>query len=341
MRPDAIYMHRALELAVNGLGSVSPNPLVGCVVVCDNKMIGEGWHMQYGGPHAEVNAINSVLDKPALKDSVVYVTLEPCSHYGKTPPCADLLIQCKVKGAIICNADVNPLVSGQGVAKLRNAGIDVEENFLSEVGEEMNRRFFTFFRKGRPYIILKWAQTTDGFIARENFESKWISNELSRKLVHKWRGEEDAVMVGGNTAHYDNPRLNVRSWEGKDPVRIVIDRKLRLSKNMNLLDGSQKTIVYNMLENHMMDNLEYVKLPEENFLQGLFSDLYHKRIQSVMVEGGAALMNELIGLNLWDEARVFRSDIVFGKGIAAPKLPIAEVSVEDILGDSLFFYRNR
>lgn len=341
MRPDAIYMHRALELAVNGLGSVSPNPLVGCVVVCDNKMIGEGWHMQYGGPHAEVNAINSVLDKPALRDSVVYVTLEPCSHYGKTPPCADLLIQCKVKRAIICNADVNPLVSGQGVAKLRNAGIDVEENFLSEVGEEMNRRFFTFFRKGRPYIILKWAQTADGFIARENFESKWISNELSRKLVHKWRGEEDAVMVGGNTAHYDNPRLNVRSWEGKDPVRIVIDRKLRLSKNMNLLDGSQKTIVYNMLENHMMDNLEYVKLPEENFLQGLFSDLYHKRIQSVMVEGGAALMNELIGLNLWDEARVFRSDIVFGKGIAAPKLPIVEVSVEDILGDSLFFYRNR
>lgn len=340
-RSDAVYMRRALELAANGLGSVSPNPLVGCVIAHNGRTIGEGWHMRFGGPHAEVNAVNQVRDRSALKDSVVYVTLEPCSHYGKTPPCADLLIECKVKKVVVCNADVNPLVSGRGIAKLRNAGIKVEENFLAEEGEEINRRFFTYFRKRRPYIVLKWAQTADGFIARENYESRWISNELSRKLVHKWRGEEDAVMVGSNTAHYDNPRLNVRDWTGRNPVRIVVDRHLRLSRNLNLFDGSQRTIVYNLRESRAEGNLEYAALDEGNFLQELFSDLYRKQVQSVMVEGGATLLNELIRLDLWDEARVFRSKVVFGKGVAAPDLGGAEISSEDILGDSLYCYRNR
>ena len=200
-------MQRALELARLGLGNVSPNPMVGCVIVKDGKIIGEGHHEQYGGPHAEVNAVQAVKDQSLLPQSTAYVTLEPCSHFGKTPPCADLLVRHQVKRVVICNEDPNPLVAGQGIERLRNAGIEVEIGLLREEGRVLNRRFFTAFEKKRPYVILKWAQTTDGFVARENYDSKWISNTYSRQLVHKWRAEEDAILVGTNTARYDNPSL--------------------------------------------------------------------------------------------------------------------------------------
>jgi diaminohydroxyphosphoribosylaminopyrimidine deaminase / 5-amino-6-(5-phosphoribosylamino)uracil reductase len=339
-KEDIMFMERALELAKLGLGAVSPNPMVGCVIVHDGKIIGEGWHRKYGGPHAEVYAIEMVKDKSLLANSTVYVSLEPCSHYGKTPPCAELLVGHKVKRVVVCNKDINPLVSGKGIEIVRAAGIEVEENILSGKGEEVNKRFFTFFGKQRPYIILKWAQTADGFLARENFDSKWISNELSRKLVHKWRSEEDAVMVGANTASYDNPSLNVRDWSGRDPLRIVIDRTLRLPKNLNLFDGKQPTMVYNLHEEKEEQNLLYVKLAKDNFLNHLLHDLYYRKIQSVMIEGGSVILKEFIRKGLWDEGRVFVSGQRFGNGIEAPAMVQLGDRAEELLGDRLYYYRN-
>jgi len=210
MTPDELFMQRALELAQLGIGYVSPNPRVGCVIVHENKIIGEGWHQKFGEVHAEVNAINSVNDQSLLKESIVYVNLEPCSHFGKTPPCVDLLIEHHVKKVVIGNLDINPLVQGQGIKKLKDAGIETITGVLEKEGHELNKRFFTFIEKQRPYIILKWAQTSDEFIAQKNFESKWISNEFSRQLVHRWRSEEDAVLVGTRTASHDNPSQTVR-----------------------------------------------------------------------------------------------------------------------------------
>ncbi len=240
MTSDELFIQRTFELAQSGIGQVSPNPRVGAVVVHDEKIIGEGWHKKYGEAHAEVNAIHSVKDQSLLQESTIYVNLEPCSHFGKTPPCADLLIRHQVKKVVVCNNDPNPLVSGQGIAKLLNAGIEVVTGVLETEGRKLNKRFFTFVEKQRPYIILKWAQTVDGFVARENYESKWISNDFSRQLVHQWRSEEDAVLVGTKTAAHDNPKLDVRDWSGRNPVRVVIDRFLRLSATLHLFNKKQK-----------------------------------------------------------------------------------------------------
>jgi diaminohydroxyphosphoribosylaminopyrimidine deaminase/5-amino-6-(5-phosphoribosylamino)uracil reductase len=313
-----LFMQRALELATCGLGHVSPNPLVGCVIVHEGKIIGEGWHKKYGEAHAEVEAVNAVADKTILKNSTLYVNLEPCSHFGKTPPCADMLIRESVKRVVIANLDTNPLVSGEGVKKLKAAGIEVITGKLSEEGRWLNRRFFTSMEKQRPYIILKWAETSDGFVARENYDSKWISNDLSRQLVHKWRTEEDAVLVGMHTTKYDNPLLNVRHWTGRNPVRIVIDRFLKLSPPLHVFDGSQKTICYNLVRDEEQQNLVFRKLEAENFLNHLVHDLYHQKIQSVIVEGGAQVLQAFIDADLWDEAKVFTSAIKFEKGIKAP-----------------------
>lgn len=339
MTKDHTYMRRALELASNGLGNVSPNPMVGCVIVCDDKIIGEGWHMKYGEAHAEVNAINSVKDKSLLQRSTVYVTLEPCSHHGKTPPCADLLIKSKVKKVVIANVDSNPLVGGKGIEKLKAAGIEVETGLLDEEGRELNKRFFTFIEKKRPYVILKWAQTADGYIARKDYDSKWISGEESRKLVHKWRSEEDSIMVATHTAKYDNPRLDVRDWSGESPVRIVIDKKLELPASLNLFDGSVKTLCYNMVKNDKLDNVEYVKVDEQDMLDNILSDLYNRNIQSLIVEGGAALHKNFIDEYIWDEARVFVSPNTFGGGIDAARISLPYK--EELIGeDKLLVYRN-
>lgn len=315
-----IYMRRALELALNGLGAVSPNPLVGCVIVHDGKIIGEGWHKKFGAPHAEVNAIAAVEDKSLLKESTLYVNLEPCSHTGKTPPCADLIIRNETGSVIIANHDINPLVAGNGIKKLREAGIAVVTDILAQQGHALNIRFFTWMEKKRPRIILKWAETADGFIARKNNDSRWVSDAFSRQLVHKWRSEEDAILVGSGTAWYDNPMLNVRDWSGRDPVRIVIDRYLKLGANQNLFSGLQKTICYNLVKDEERKNLSYVMLKPEGFLPALVQDLYGKNIQSVMVEGGAHILDSFIKLNLWDEARVFISPHEFQQGIPPPRL---------------------
>jgi diaminohydroxyphosphoribosylaminopyrimidine deaminase/5-amino-6-(5-phosphoribosylamino)uracil reductase len=280
-------MLRAMELAQLGIGMVSPNPRVGCVIVADGRIIGEGWHQKYGDAHAEVNAVHSVEDKTLLKGSTVFVNLEPCSHFGKTPPCADLLVQHQVKRVVISNLDVNPLVAGKGIEKLRSAGIEVLTGMLEQQGEELNQRFFTFFKKKRPYIILKWAQTADGFLARSNFDSKWISNQYARQLVHKWRAEEDAVLVGTGTAAHDNPSLTVRDWSGRNPKRIVIDRFLRLPKTLHLFDQSADTICYNLLKQEEKNHLVFAKLSEKDFIRDLVNDLHARNVQSIIVEGGA------------------------------------------------------
>lgn len=317
---DIHFMQRALELAKNGLGRVSPNPMVGCVVVHQGRIIGEGWHRQYGGPHAEVNAIDSVQDQALLPESSVYVSLEPCSHWGKTPPCADLLVKKKVKEVVVCNTDSNPLVSGGGLQKLNEAGIGVRWGILEREGRWLNRRFFTFMEKKRPYIILKWAQTADHFMARGNYNSKWISNPFARKLVHMWRAEEPAIMVGRQTVQYDNPQLNVRDYpaEGRDPLRVIIDRQLSLNHDYKIFDRQQPTVCYNLHKNDEQEKLAFVKLSEENFLSEMMQDLHRRGIQSMIVEGGPALLELLLAQNLWDEARIFTAQKTFGEGIRAP-----------------------
>lgn len=336
---DELYMRRALELATLGQGRVSPNPMVGCVIVHHNQIVGEGWHRKYGDWHAEVNAVNDVTDQSLLRESTVYVTLEPCSHHGKTPPCADLLVQHQVKRVVICNVDTNPLVGGQGIAKLREAGIAVQTGVMATEGRWLNRRFFTFIEQNRPYIILKWAETADGFIARKNQDSKWISSPLSRMLVHRWRAEETAIMVGTNTALHDNPQLNVRDWSGNNPLRIVVDLSLRLPGSLRLFDGRQPTICYNLLKNDQRNNLQFVQVQtRDTLLTEIIQDLYARKIQSLIVEGGSALLNSFIAQQWWDEIRLFKSPQTFGSGIAAPVFQGNLLNVNEVTGDRLFCY---
>lgn len=337
---DLQYMQRALELAEKGRATVSPNPMVGCVIVHEGKIIGEGWHRQYGEAHAEVNAVNSVEDKSLLPESTCYVTLEPCSHHGKTPPCSDMLVHNRLKRVVIAIEDSHPLVKGKGIARMKAAGIEVSCGLLEKEARQLNARFFTAIERQRPYVILKWAQTADGFIARKNYDSKWISNSKSRQQVHHWRAQEDAIMVGTNTAHYDNPRLNVRGLEGDNPVRVVIDRSLRLSQELNLFDHQQPTICYNLRKDERSENLDFVKLPEADFLEMLFEDLKQRKIRSVLIEGGSQLLHNLIIEGLWDEARVFSSSARFEEGITAPILNLQETECQTIDGDQLNIYHN-
>ena len=338
---DQHFMMRAFHLALRGAGNVSPNPMVGCVIVKKGEIIGEGWHEKYGEAHAEVNAVKSVKDPLTLKGSTVYVTLEPCAHHGKTPPCADLLVRHEVGKVIIANKDPFPFVNGGGIRRLEEAGILVEMGFLEKEGRRINQRFFSYFEKKRPYIILKWAQTADGFVARENFDSKWISNDKSRKLVHKWRSEEDSILVGTSTARYDNPSLTVREWNGENPMRLVIDKNLKLDKSLNLFDQSTSTVCYNLHKNETQENLEYVQVSRENLLADILSDLYARRVQSLFVEGGSKLLQSFFDQGLWDEARVFTSKHKFEKGIKAPLVNAANLVSESlVLNDRVSLYVN-
>ncbi len=319
-------MRRALELATLGRGQVSPNPMVGCVIVHDatQRIIGEGWHQRYGEAHAERNAVQAVQpdDLGLLPDSTAYVTLEPCSHYGKQPPCANLLIETGIGRVVCCNDDPNPLVGGRGFAKLEQAGICVERGVLADEGRLLNARFFTFMEQQRPYIILKWAETSDGYMGAPGGQPVQISGPLSQRLVHRWRGEEDAIMVGTNTARNDNPRLNTRLWPGKNPIRIVIDRHNTLPPYLHLFDGAQQTIVIS-----------------EAGLSGGLASLVEQNITSVLVEGGAALLTSFLSEGLWDELRVFRSPAMLGDGIKAPTVRGRLVSREMIGADELTIYR--
>ncbi|MDP2413631.1 bifunctional diaminohydroxyphosphoribosylaminopyrimidine deaminase/5-amino-6-(5-phosphoribosylamino)uracil reductase RibD [Daejeonella sp.] len=321
------YLQRCIDLARLGAGSVSPNPMVGSVIVCDDKIIGEGYHRVYGQAHAEVNAINQVFEthdnaKELLKRSTIYVNLEPCSHFGKTPPCADLIISNEIPRAVIGCRDPFDQINGKGIEKLRNAGIDVVEGVLTEQCIDLNKRFFTRIQKQRPYIILKWAQTSDGFFAPADKSQKWISSQNAKQLVHRWRTEEDAVLVGKNTALADNPRLNSREWPGRDPTRIVIDRRLELPEDLNVFDQSQDTIIFNEQKTDLVDRIKYLELEDfDNLLPQLIAyQLYLMDIQSLIVEGGAETLNLFIKAGLWDEARVFTSPQNWNSGIPAPKL---------------------
>ena len=336
MNPS-LFMRRAIELAEEGKGKVRPNPLVGCVIVHQGKIIGEGYHAQYGGPHAEVNAIASVSDPKLLADATAYVSLEPCSHWGKTPPCANLLIEKGIKSVVIATLDPNPLVAGKGVKLLEEAGISVQVGLLEQEARWQNRRFFCQIEQQRPYIILKWAQTTDGFVARENFDSKWISGAQSRQLVHQWRAEEQAILVGKNTALHDNPRLNVRDWTGSDPIRVVLDSRLELPADLHLFDQQVPTLCYNTLKSKKLTNLEWVQLPQLS-LEALLADLHARQIQSVLIEGGSQTLNQFLAAGLWDEARVFTAPIHFERGIAAPKLTQTPAESHAIGEDQLDIY---
>lgn len=342
-----IFMHRALQLAQHGRGAVSPNPMVGCVIVHDlgnvptGRILGEGWHERYGGPHAEVNAIRAVLpaDEVLLPDSTAYVTLEPCSHFGKTPPCADLLVAKKVGRVVCCNDDPNPLVSGRGFAKLRAAGIEVVTGFLAEQGRVLNARFFLFFEQKRPFIILKWAETADGFMGGVGARPVAVSGLLARRLVHRWRGEEDVILVGTTTARNDNPRLNVRHWPGTSPVRIVLDRSLTLPTDLHLFDGSQPTRVYHnptVRSPAEQPNLSYI--PADS-LTNLLTDLHQQRIQSVLVEGGAQTLTSFLEADLWDEIRLFRSPDSLQAGVRAPQVRGQLVERQQVGDDTLLVYQ--
>ncbi len=335
---DQLFMRRALELAEWGRGSVSPNPMVGCVIVHEGKIIGEGYHQHYGEPHAEVNAVRSVENQKLLQESTAYVTLEPCAHWGKTPPCANLLVEKRLKKVVIAAFDSNPLVGGKGIEILKNAGIEVVTGVLEKEPRWQNRRFFTQIEKQRPYVILKWAQTQDGFVAREDFSSKWISGSQSRQLVHKWRAEEDAILVGKNTALYDNPSLTVRDWVGKNPLRIVLDSKLELPEDLRLFDGNTPSICYNSRKSESQKNLEFINLGADFSIGDILKDLHSRKIQSLLVEGGSSVLSQFLVAGLWDEARVFTGKARFELGIPAPTLNQNPSETLSIGEDSLNIY---
>lgn len=342
---DELYMRRALELARLGSGYTCPNPMVGCVVVHEGRIIGEGWHQAYGGPHAEVNAIARVQDKRLLPKSRVYVTLEPCSHFGKTPPCADLLISSGVRDVVICNTDPNPKVAGQGIRKLSEAGAKVRVGILEDEGLALNKRFFTSHTLHRPYILLKWAESADGFISGPDNEQVQISGPLSRRLVHKYRAEEQAIMVGSHTAACDNPRLDTRFWPGNHPLRVVIDRQLQLPESLHLFDKSQPTVVYTYKKQEQThQNLHYAQLREgESLLAQIMQDLHRRHVLSLLVEGGAYLIKSLLKENLWDEAICFKSQsCMLHNGTPAPGMAQNQLlALEKAGADLLLHYRNQ
>lgn len=337
-------MNRCLELAKKGIGTTRPNPSVGAVIVYDNKIIGEGFTSRYGGPHAEVNAIQSVKDYSLLKKSTMYVTLEPCSHFGKTPPCANLIVKNEIPNVVIGVIDTNSLVAGKGVEILKKAGCNVKVGVLEEACKTHHKRFFTVQNKKRPYIILKWAQTRNNFLAPiEKKEKKpvWISNEYSKQLVHKWRSEEHSILVGTNTAIEDNPLLNVRSWYGNNPIRILIDRDLKVSNDCHLLDKKIKTIIITEKEKQNEENLIFERIDFSESIAQQISDILQKhKIQSVIIEGGTKTLQTFIDANLWDEARVFIGENEFINGIKAPVLKSVVTFEEKIKSDTLRTYIN-
>lgn len=320
-------MQRCLDLAILGAGKVSPNPMVGAVIVHNNRIIGEGYHQQYGQAHAEVNAVNDALTNSnnagdLLQESTIYVSLEPCAHYGKTPPCADLIIKHSIPHVVVGCRDPFPQVDGKGIEKLQVAGIEVTLGVLEDECRFINRRFFTKVQQHRPYVILKWAETQDGFFAPDDSRQFWITGTESRKLVHQWRGEEDAILVGKNTAAIDNPQLNVRFGTGRSPKRVVIDRKLELNHELYIFDQSVETLVFNEIKTDIDGKIKYIAL--ENFDRYvphyILYQLYLQDIQSLIIEGGAYTLNAFIEAGLWDEARVFTGAISLNSGINAPKI---------------------
>jgi riboflavin biosynthesis protein RibD len=320
---DEIYMQRCIQLALNGQRNVSPNPMVGAVVVYNNKIIGEGYHIRCGEAHAEVNAIRSVKDASKLKESTIYVSLEPCSHYGKTPPCADLIIETRIPRIVIGCKDPFVKVSGNGIKKLKEAGREVKVGVLEKECMGLIRNFIVFNTLHRPYIILKWAESADGFldVMRSGGKPAILSTELTSMLVHKKRAMADAIMVGSQTAILDNPSLTVRSWYGKNPVRIVLDKHLILPTTLQLFDRSTPTRVYTIKEHVNSKNLEYITLKDDsNLLPQIMEDLYRNGLQTLLVEGGSKLLQSFINDGMWDEIFVEKSRMKLISGVKSPEI---------------------
>jgi diaminohydroxyphosphoribosylaminopyrimidine deaminase/5-amino-6-(5-phosphoribosylamino)uracil reductase len=308
-------MNRCLVLAKKGRAKAAPNPMVGCVIVHEGEIIGEGYHEQYGGPHAEVNAVASVKDPSLLKASTLYVNLEPCAHFGKTPPCADLIIEKEIPKVVIGCVDSFSKVCGAGIARMKSQGTEVITGVLEKESRQLNKRFFTFHEKKRPYIILKWAESSDGFIApAQQQQAFWMTGKEAKKTVHQWRAEEMAILIGKNTALADNPSLTVREVEGKNPIRLLIDKKASLTKELALFqgEGDAYALTEKAKENHQL------AVDFQNFLPSLMQVLHSKGIQSLIVEGGAITLQQFIDADLWDEARVFTAPIELKDGVNSP-----------------------
>jgi diaminohydroxyphosphoribosylaminopyrimidine deaminase / 5-amino-6-(5-phosphoribosylamino)uracil reductase len=338
---DAHYMQRCIQLAMNGSGFTAPNPMVGSVIVHNDTIIGEGWHKEYGKEHAEINALSSVKDHSLLSESTLYVNLEPCSHYGKTPPCSDAIIKSGLKKVVIGMQDPFSEVNGRGISRLKEAGIEVVSGVEETACRKLNKRFITFHEKQRPYIILKWAESADGFIGRPGERVK-VSNDYTQVLVHRWRSEEVGIMVGTTTVLNDNPRLDARFWNGRNPVRITIDRELKLKEDLNIFDGSQPTLIFTYKEKESGNNCSFITLKRnENELIQIMQFLYGHNLQSVLVEGGSILLNTFINNAVWDEARVIHAPVTLNSGITAPAFDHSVSHSEKSGDDVINFYYNK
>ncbi|MET4080428.1 diaminohydroxyphosphoribosylaminopyrimidine deaminase/5-amino-6-(5-phosphoribosylamino)uracil reductase [Pedobacter sp. UYP30] len=345
---DEVYMSRCLDLAKLGIAEVSPNPMVGCVIVLDDVIIGEGYHKKFGEAHAEPNAVLAVFEHygekatEMLREATVYVNLEPCAHFGKTPPCAHLLVKHAVKKVMIGNTDPFSGVNGLGIKKLKEAGIEVVVNILEEECRDLNIRFFTRIEKQRPYIILKWAETANGYFGPIEEKQRWISGDLAKRLTHKWRAEEDAILVGKNTALIDNPALNVRNWVGNNPVRLLIDKDLKVPTSNLLFNDAAKTLIFNEVKTDIIGNVHYIEMEDMQYYlpQKICFQLYLMDIQSVIVEGGLNLLNQFLDGNLWDEARVFKASAAWKDGLRAPQIRAEIVETTNLGDDKLSIYKN-
>ncbi len=346
-KQDMEFMDRCLELAHKGLGNTAPNPMVGCVLVAGGRIIGQGYHREYGKAHAEVNAIQSVKKSELLASSTLYVNLEPCSHHGKTPPCSELILDKGIPRVVVGNMDPNKTVSGKGISRLADHGVEVSVGIREKECLELNRRFFTYHVNNRPYIILKWAETKDGFIDRERTPGtsgniNWITGTMERQLVHKWRSEEQAILVGTRTVLTDDPELTARDWSGRQPLRLAIDRKGILPGSLKLLDGKTPTVIFSERALKPAENILRIKLAgDPDMLDGILDFLYNNEIQSLIVEGGRATLEGFIKRNLWDEARVFTGDQLFRRGIRAPSLETDTSEKHQIAGSMLSIFRNQ
>lgn len=339
-----VYMGKCLELALKGQGTVAPNPLVGAIIVHNNIIIGEGFHEHFGEAHAEVNAISSVKDKSLLKDSTIYVNLEPCSHFGKTPPCSDLIIRSEIPHVVIGAIDDNEKVAGKGIEKLKKAGVKVEINILKKECIELNKRFYKFHNKGLPFVILKWAESSDGFISRTkedvlNGKKNWITGEESQLFVHKQRAMEQAILIGVNTAIYDNPALTTRLVDGNSPLRVIVCTEPLKDYSLKILNDQNPTLIFNRKLDDKLKNKEWVKFDGD--LKTVLKELVKRGVQSVLIEGGSNILNQFISLNLWDEAYNFIGDVKFNDGKIAPKINITPKYYNQIGKDKLVIYINK
>ena len=342
MQDHDYFMQKCLDLAAKAFPNNIPNPMVGCIIIYDNKIIGKGYHKKFGEKHAEVNAIESIKNKKLLLKSTLYVNLEPCSHFGKTPPCVNMIIKYKIPNVVIGCVDSNSKVSGQGIQKLKDAGINVTLGILEEKSRDLNKRFFTFHEKKRPYVILKWAKSKDGMIAPKNQNgSFWMTSKESKKLVHKWRSQEQAILVGKNTVIKDDPQLTVREIKGNNPIRIIIDKKLQISQDKKIFNNDALTIIFNEVINKEVNSTKFLQISFDNLIDNILLYLFKAGIQSIIIEGGQKTLKSFIDINKWDEARIFTTKKILNEGLISPKLVNLKGEKKQIGDDTIEIIHNK